>query len=83
MKYLPAVVGILCSSLSLGTALAAPPPVSQAAMNKKLLISCMTKQMTASRTISYNEATKVCKSQLKSQGDELVASNATKPGTAH
>jgi hypothetical protein len=35
----------------------------------------MTKQMTASKTISYNEASKVCREQQKAQNAGLVASN--------
>jgi hypothetical protein len=80
MKYLPAMTTIALI-LSGSAALAAPAP-SQAALNKKQLIGCMTKQMSASRSISYNEATKVCKDLIKAQGDTLIASNATKPGTA-
>ena len=43
----------------------------------------MTKQMSASRTISYNEATKVCKDLIKSQNGSIVASNEAKPRLAH
>jgi len=45
---------------------------------KRLLIACMTKKMSASRTISYNEATKVCQAQLKTQSATL-ASSTVKP----
>jgi hypothetical protein len=37
------------------------------------LMACMTKRMSASKTISYNEATKVCKAQLKSQNPALAS----------
>ena len=57
--------------------------------SRRQLSGCMTKQMTASRTISYNEASKVCKDQLKSQNDALVeapndnlAANEAKPANA-
>jgi hypothetical protein len=46
---------------------------------KRLLIACMSKQMSASKTISYNEATKLCKAQLKSQSATLASSTAVKP----
>jgi hypothetical protein len=39
--------------------------------HRQQLINCMNKRMSASRTISYNEATKVCKAQL------LAAQSAT------
>jgi len=39
----------------------------------------MSKQMSASKTLSYNEATKLCKAQVKSQSATLVTSTAVKP----
>jgi hypothetical protein len=42
------------------------------------LMMCMTKRMSASKTISYNEATKVCKAQLKSQSATLASSGGGK-----
>ncbi|MDP8984990.1 MAG: hypothetical protein M3N97_08080 [Pseudomonadota bacterium] len=58
---------------------AARPPAP-----KRLLIACMTKHMSASKTLSYNEATRVCKAQLRSQ-DAALASSAVKPmsGLSH
>jgi hypothetical protein len=82
MKYLIVTIApTIAFCLTASVALAAQPP-SQAVLNKKQLIGCMTKEMSASRTISYNEATKVCKALIKSQSDTLVASNATKAETA-
>jgi hypothetical protein len=85
MKHFATIVALAASlvvaSASLvasATAANSVPPVS----NKRLLISCMTKQMAASRTISYNEATKVCKELIKSQRDEVIASNDSKSGRA-
>jgi hypothetical protein len=80
MKYLPLLMSI--TLFTTGSAAFAAPAPSQAMLNKKQLIGCMTKQMSASRTISYNEATKVCKDLMKSQSEPLVASNTTKAGTA-
>jgi hypothetical protein len=51
---------------------------SRPASPRHQLMLCMTKQMSASRTISYNEATKVCKAQLKSQSAALAASGGGK-----
>ncbi|MDP9013416.1 MAG: hypothetical protein M3O41_12295 [Pseudomonadota bacterium] len=45
---------------------------------KRLMVACMTKQMSASKTLSYNEATKLCKAQLQSQNATL-ASSTVKP----
>jgi hypothetical protein len=46
---------------------------------KHQLIACMTKQMSASKTISYNEATKVCKAQLKAQTPTLASTAVSGP----
>lgn len=36
---------------------------------KRQLLGCMSKRMSASRTVSYNEAKKSCTAQLKPQAD--------------
>ncbi len=46
---------------------------------KHQLIACMTKRMSASKTISYNEATKVCKEQLKAQTPTLASTAVSRP----
>lgn len=48
---------------------------------KRHMVDCMNRQMTASRTLSYNEASRICKDQLK---DQLIAQQAPlgAPGTA-
>ncbi|MHB8477467.1 MAG: hypothetical protein ACYDBZ_14390 [Steroidobacteraceae bacterium] len=38
-------------------------------VNKRLMLGCMTKRMSASRTVSYNDAKKACIAQLKPQAD--------------
>jgi hypothetical protein len=46
------------------------------------IIGCMKKRMSESRAISYNEAAKVCKDQLKSSdspGPLVAADTAAKP----
>jgi hypothetical protein len=43
----------------------------------------MSKQMSASRTISYNEASKLCKQQIKTQNASLASGTAAKPGASH
>jgi hypothetical protein len=47
---------------------------------RRQLTVCMNKQMSASRTISYNEATAVCKAQLKAKAATLASS--PEPGSA-
>jgi hypothetical protein len=46
---------------------------------RRQLAVCMSKQMSASRTISYNEATVVCKAQLKAKVPALASSIEPKP----
>jgi hypothetical protein len=52
------------------TALDPNRPVSP----RRQLAACMNKQMSASRTISYNQATAVCKAQLKPKAAALASS---------
>jgi hypothetical protein len=80
---------IAITSVTFVTARAlADDSAGQSRMTKRQLfaqvVGCMKKRMSASNTISYNEALKVCKDQIRSQGDNpsrtLVASDAsTKP----
>jgi len=53
--------------------------MSPSAMHKRQLVGCMARQMSASKTISYNEAAKLCKDQLKSRNDSWAANEAAKP----
>ena len=41
---------------------------------RRQLTVCMNRQMSASRTISYNQATAVCKAQLKAKAPALASS---------
>jgi hypothetical protein len=46
---------------------------------RRQLIACMNKRMSASRTISYNEAAKGCRDQLKAESATLASSAPVKP----
>ena len=46
---------------------------------KRQLAMCMTKRMSDSRTLSYNDATKLCKEQLEAQRVTLAQSVLAKP----
>jgi hypothetical protein len=52
---------------------------SHAPSAKRQLILCMTKRMSDSRSLSYNEATKLCKEQLAAQRVTLTTSVLAKP----
>ena len=54
-------------------------PMNHSVSNKHQLIACMTKRMSASRTVSYNDAAKLCKDQLKAQNSSVTPSAAVKP----
>jgi hypothetical protein len=64
-----------------GFALAAEPatPVHRPLSARQQLVACMTKQMSASRTISYLEAENVCKMRIQSQNAMLASSAAAGP----
>jgi hypothetical protein len=53
--------------------------ISHSASPRRQLIACMNKRMSASRSISYNEASKVCKDQLKADGATLASTAPVKP----
>jgi hypothetical protein len=42
---------------------------SQSVLNKRQMIGCMNKRMSANRTVSYNDAKKACIARLKPQTD--------------
>ena len=56
-------------------------PPSQASVHRRQLVACMTKQMSSSRTISYIEATKVCKELQKSQSSTLADNENPPPAS--
>jgi hypothetical protein len=56
---------------------AAPPP-SPSTLVKRQMTECMTKRMSANKTLSYNDARKGCKERLQPGKDE-VASNTPVP----
>jgi hypothetical protein len=46
---------------------------------KRQLVMCMTKRMADSKTLSYNDAIKLCKEQLEAQRVTLTTSVLAKP----
>jgi hypothetical protein len=69
------------SSLLLGAHIAGAQPQSPAVIAKHQLVECMTKRMSASRTLSYNEAMRACKERLQPP-KEVAAINPTANPTA-
>ena len=82
-------VMVLTGVMLVGARALAVDSANQPTMSKRQLIAqgvgCMKKQMSASNSISYNAAMKVCKDQMSQQSDNsrsrtLVASDGlTKP----
>ena len=52
-----------------------PPPQ----YSKRQLADCMTKRMSSNRTLSYNDAAKACKDQLRGNKTDAALNNAPKP----
>jgi hypothetical protein len=72
------MVGLATVSVVLMSARAAADPASHPASARHQLMACMTKHMSASKTLSYNEATRVCKAQMKSQSATLASGTGVK-----
>jgi hypothetical protein len=83
MNGVLSIIAMTCVMLVGARALAADS-VTQSTMSKRQLIAqmvgCVRKQMSARKTISYNEAMKVCRDRINDQSDSsaprtLVASH--------
>jgi hypothetical protein len=72
MQRLMTVMGFGALMLIGAQALAAPPP-SQPTQIKRQMADCMTKKMSANRTLSYNDARKGCKERLQPGKDEVAS----------
>jgi hypothetical protein len=47
--------------------------------SKRQLADCMTRRMYADRTLSYNDAAKACKDQLRGRKTDAALNNTPKP----
>jgi hypothetical protein len=80
-----AMTAICASAVCLLSASAAAiePTAPSAPMLRQQINDCMTKKMTANKTLSYNEAMRTCKASLQPSKDIITANNpaplATKP----
>jgi hypothetical protein len=79
----PVMVIAMAGMIFVGGQAFAGNALSQAAMNRRQLINCMNKTMSSNKAISYNEATKVCKDQLKAQNGRVAFSTPTTQANAH
>ena len=65
----------LASANLLAAESANPPPQ----YSKRQLADCMTRRMYSNRTLSYNDAAKACKDQLRGNKTDAALDNAPKP----
>jgi len=71
---------IACGGLILAAQVVAAQPQSAAVIARHQLSECMSKQMSANRGLSYNDAMRVCKQRLQPPKDTLAAINPTDSG---
>jgi hypothetical protein len=67
------------SLLASAPLLAAESASSAPSFSKRQLADCMTKRMYANRAVSYNDAAKACKDQLRGNKTDAALNNAPKP----
>jgi hypothetical protein len=80
-----AAIGTSCAItiLILVSLQAAAVQPSQSAINKRALMGCMTKRMSADKTLSYNAALRACKDLTQTPKDALAANGPIDSGKAH
>lgn len=60
-------------------ALNAQEPRADNSVSKRQVANCMSRRMAADRLLSFNEAAKVCKDQLKGRKSDTASNVAPKP----
>jgi hypothetical protein len=75
------IKAIACGSLIVAAQVVGAQPQSAAIIAKHQLSECMSKQMSANRSLSYNDAMRACKQRLQPPKDTLAAINPTDTGT--
>ncbi|HTC37769.1 MAG TPA: hypothetical protein VK693_02405 [Steroidobacteraceae bacterium] len=72
---------IACGSLIVAAQVVGAQPQSAAVIARHQLSECMSKQMSADRSLSYNDAMRLCKQRLQPPKDTLASINPTDSGT--
>lgn len=72
---------IACGSLMVAAQVAGAQPQSAAVIARHELSECMSRQMSANRNLSYNDAMRACKQRLQPPKDTLASINPTDTGT--
>jgi hypothetical protein len=73
-------MAIIWSSLLIGAQTVNAQPERPAVLAKHQLSECMTKRMSANRSLSYNDAMRTCKERLQPPKD-LASINPSETGT--
>jgi hypothetical protein len=71
MKNLLFVIAVAGAFVIMQAGAADLAPQNGALPAKRQMQGCMTKRMSASRTLSYNDAKKACTAQLRPQSDNV------------
>jgi hypothetical protein len=72
---------VACGSLIVAAQVVGAQPQSAAVIARHQLSECMSKQMSADRSLSYNDAMRLCKQRLQPPKDTLASINPTDSGT--
>lgn len=79
MRFAPTIIiafsFLIAGANAAATETANPPPQ----FSRRQLADCMTKRMSSNRTLSYNDAAKACKDQLRGNKTDAALNNAPKP----
>ena len=67
------ITAVASGLILLGSAAASAQPQTAAAIAKHQLSECMAKRMSANKTVSYNDALRVCKERLQPPKDTLAS----------
>ena len=82
MNQVLIAVAAIWVTLACAQALAVNPPDSSR-IARRQLVDCMMKRMSADKVVSYNDASKACKDQLKAQNDKLASNAQVNPVNNH
>jgi hypothetical protein len=77
-RFITAVGGSL---ILLGSQAALTQPESRAVIAKRQLSECMTRRMSANRSLSYNDAMRACKEHLQPPRETLASISPADAGT--
>jgi hypothetical protein len=71
----------ICGAIVLGAQAIAAPPDTQATQAKRQINSCMVRRMGADKTLSYNDAMRLCKERSQPAKEALASITPGDAGT--